>query len=331
MSDSPSFSRWYYLAVFVVVAGGVAAIAWATVSQMATPRLHQAVRKGDSDAVGYWAAMGGDVHFTGHGAQQRQPLHEAALAGWIDVVRTLLEHGAAVDARDAYRQTPLMFAAWAGHREIVALLLEHGADLNAQAFDGMTPLYGAVSRGRNRCAQLLLDHGADPNRATNSYSLISVAVRRGDAELVEAIVGAGGRADAWALGSALRRGDRRKLRALLNAVDRGASESLPLNQWMGDIVRARRVDIAASFLCHGASPDVHNGRGNTLLHLAAAEGDIEMIRRLLCHGAKIDETNRWGETAEDVAVSAGHLHCAAVLHLHGHEPAGRETYGLSSH
>jgi ankyrin repeat protein len=61
------------------------------------------------------------------------PLMLAARAGVPAVASALLEHGAAVDTRDAsFGQTPLMVAVRAGHPEVAKLLLDSGADVNAQ-------------------------------------------------------------------------------------------------------------------------------------------------------------------------------------------------------
>ena len=45
----------------------------------------------------------------------------------VDVVTTLLEHGATVDARDVHRQTPLLLAAQNNCFDVARLLLKHGA------------------------------------------------------------------------------------------------------------------------------------------------------------------------------------------------------------
>ncbi len=51
------------------------------------------------------------------------PLHQAALAGWLDVVRVLVEGGAKTDLRDIHHNaTPEGWARHAGHADIAALL-----------------------------------------------------------------------------------------------------------------------------------------------------------------------------------------------------------------
>jgi len=67
----------------------------------------------------------------------------AAVNGWPDVVRWLLDHGTPLDALrpwGPFRITALHGAAWAGWPDVVRLLLERGADTTVvDATYGTTP------------------------------------------------------------------------------------------------------------------------------------------------------------------------------------------------
>ncbi|XP_078160637.1 serine/threonine-protein kinase VIK-like [Carex rostrata] len=56
----------------------------------------------------------------------RTPLHVAALHGWIDVARCLLDHSADVDALDRWKNTPLADAEGAKKKEMIELLKTYG-------------------------------------------------------------------------------------------------------------------------------------------------------------------------------------------------------------
>ncbi|EXJ63795.1 hypothetical protein A1O7_00130 [Cladophialophora yegresii CBS 114405] len=56
------------------------------------------------------------------------PLQIAALQGYVDIVRFLLENGCEVDTRNIDRDTALIDAVENGHVEVVKLLLVHGAN-----------------------------------------------------------------------------------------------------------------------------------------------------------------------------------------------------------
>ena len=102
----------------------------------------------------------------------RTPLHVAAAGrAGAEVMRALLDAGAAVEAEDDEGRRPLHLAAQRGHMDGVAVLLGRGADVRARDADGATPLHLACGRPfvfSRRAAEmigLLLQAGADVNAA----------------------------------------------------------------------------------------------------------------------------------------------------------------------
>lgn len=90
--------------------------------------------------------------------------------GDLEKVRSLLELGADINAKDEHGQTALMNAAHAGRIELVRLLVEHGADLNATAKYKLTALMLAILGHHAEVAQLLIESGADLNvRSSKSF------------------------------------------------------------------------------------------------------------------------------------------------------------------
>ena len=92
------------------------------------------------------------------------PIHEAAVAGDVELVELLIANGADVDDRDVHGYTPLLLAIQAGQSDIARALIKSGADVNARAVtDGgedVTPLYLSILLGRGFTETLLRDHGA---------------------------------------------------------------------------------------------------------------------------------------------------------------------------
>ena len=79
----------------------------------------------------------------------------------------LIRRGANIDHRDHMHGTPLHHAAFAGHLDIVRYLLDAGADINAVGDWVGTPLGLAAAKGHMAVVELLLAHRADPNRCSN--------------------------------------------------------------------------------------------------------------------------------------------------------------------
>ena len=90
-------------------------------------------------------------------------LHEAAKRNDIALVKSLLDSGADVNARNGNEETPLHIAASFGHREFVEILLASGADVGAEDEDGDTALEAvrAAARTAGRAEVVGLLEGAE--------------------------------------------------------------------------------------------------------------------------------------------------------------------------
>jgi len=98
-------------------------------------------------------ALDADVNKTGWA-----PLHYAASAGHVEVVKLLLKHSAYIDAESPNKTTPLMMAAMYGNPQSVELLLEEGADASLKNDKGMTALDFADVANKQAAAKLLVRH-----------------------------------------------------------------------------------------------------------------------------------------------------------------------------
>ena len=147
--------------------------------------LHLAAREGRPEIVGWLLARDGDaraidahgfepIHYVGYAQHPAERFVPAFEQSYLDVVDTLMHHGAAVDA-PIHKGTPqaptltenehedgtaLDFAATYCADRLVNRLLSLGADPNAHALGGAPPLIGASINGCPETARMLLARGA---------------------------------------------------------------------------------------------------------------------------------------------------------------------------
>jgi superfamily I DNA/RNA helicase/very-short-patch-repair endonuclease len=112
---------------------------------------------------------------------------EATKQGDLARVRSLLEKGMEINAKDEHGQTALMNAAHAGQVELVRLLIGQGADLNVTSKYNLSALMLALIARRTEAARLLIEAGADVNiRSTRNFSgitALSLAEQDGQDEI----------------------------------------------------------------------------------------------------------------------------------------------------
>jgi len=121
------------------------------------------------------------------------PLILAAGGGHAELVRFLLDEGAAVDAANASGDTALISASdCPGNTAILKLLLERGARIDSRNDLGRTALLEAASIGDLPNVVLLLQHHPDPNVVTkDDETALTFAVVYGYFDIAKALVNAG--------------------------------------------------------------------------------------------------------------------------------------------
>jgi ankyrin repeat protein len=101
-----------------------------------TPVLLAAAGTEEDDPAGVQLLLKHKARADARDRQRRSALHEAALAGHVDIIDVLLAAGANLEARDALSRTPWLEAARAGRAAVVEHLLPHKPDFTAVDGDG---------------------------------------------------------------------------------------------------------------------------------------------------------------------------------------------------
>lgn len=199
-----------------------------------------------------------------------QTLHQAAAAGDLARVQSLLDQGADVSQKDNRGWTPLHHAVRSGRKEVVQGLLGKGASAEAADFYGRNPLHLASGSGKETIATLLLAKGANISVKDNSGSTALHAAAGSDnvgRDFLEFLLAKG---------------------ADVKATNMAGQTPLHRLAWRGKPKQDHKP-AAAALLAHGAEVNAMDKWGFTPLHITAENGQLKIVEFLLAKGAVVDK------------------------------------------
>ncbi len=165
-----------------------------------------------------------------------------------------------VDATDEEGLASLHYAAKEGNLRFMQLLVDHGADINIKSHaigeEGHTPLHYVAAIGDAKGAQCLIDLGANIKPVCTGHTPFSNAYRNGHIEVCELLK------------------------------KHGAYDLL-------EATFCANLEDIKDFLKNGDA-NYSDPLGRTALHLAAMDGNNEIIEILINHGANINAINSDG-------------------------------------
>jgi len=219
-------------------------------------------------------------------ADDADDLLDAAFRDDIGQVKTLLEKGTDVNAKDADGVTVLWMAAQNGHTEIVKVLLDKGADVNKRRTDGVTALWQAAWLGHTQIVKALLDKGADVNikRRTDGATALMMAAQEGHLEIVKLLLES--KADVNAANKT------NGVTPLFMGAVKGHTEIVKL-------LLAAEADVNAK-----ASKA---GKDYTPLSIAKEMGHTQIIKLLKEYGAKDEEQKSLSHSGQSQEIRASHI------------------------
>lgn len=263
----------------------------------------------------------------------------AAAAGHVDVLKVLLDRGAAINAADEAGRTALHYAAQEQKLETVRTLLDRGALANANA-EGTspdrvvwtaigTPLTVAARWGNVDICRLLMERGADVNFSppSSGQTPLIAAARHGRTEAVKLLLDAGANLNAtWSP----KIGNEGGSTALHNAAWFNCGDTVKLLLKAGADINHRKLpgtNLLTPFMllvrenhfelahqvCTGttdqpalATPDLSltDSDGDTALHIAVrsySKASPEFISWLVARGASSDAKNKTALTPAELA------------------------------
>lgn len=199
-----------------------------------------------------------------------KPIHIAAIRGHLNIVKELAHRGANLRADDGRDWAPMPLAAWAGQLAVVQYFVdEQHVDIDFQDNEGWTALHKATRNGHVAIVKFLLSRGADYQKQTTM---------RGS-ETIEKIISIYNRHEIARLLEQVKQRDN-SLRQIVDA---------------GDVTSFRLLSRVVQ-----TSTDK-----GTLLHEAAAKGEVAMVVELLPFFKNCNPKNKQNETPLHLSVLHG--------------------------
>ena len=244
-------------------------------------------------------------------SQESMDLVLAAETGNRERVQRLIDEGVSVEQTDqrasSRLQTPLMRASASAHTEVVMTLLEAGANVNARSTDG-TPL----KPGEKMLLYHTSAEDTEAEGIALGWTALHLAARADAVEVLDLLLSAGADIEAETLFKArpihtavdakALAALRRLLAAGADVNARGFGKATALHDaalWgkeklIETLVEAEQIKL-----------DLKDGDGHTALMLAIDHGQRGCVRLLLDAGASVEVKDRDGKTAADHAQDAG--------------------------
>lgn len=200
------------------------------------------------------------------------PLHVAVMSNNIEISKLLVEAGADLNSANEGEDTPVEMAIKSRNINILKLFVSKIADVNAKDETGCALIHHAVDWGNSNVVKLLLDACANFDLKNDSKNTpLHEAIHSGNICIVKVLVDAG--ADLYVEGE----------------------YGIPPLHCAAQV--SETENILKFLLKAGVDVKVDSSDGDTILHEAISNGNLDVLNLLIQAGADVNKRNSSGATA----------------------------------
>ncbi|GBN06654.1 Ankyrin-1 [Araneus ventricosus] len=261
-------------------------------------------------------------------------LHHAAVSGSIQIVKSLVDKGAAINGRDSTDAKPIHIAAKEGYQDIVEYFLIEGLDIDDRGENGWSLMHYAAAGNQSEICKFLIKNGLSANIVdSHGCTPLHVAAQMGKTNVLHTLLHYGAYYDfcnksdetpcdvsmisnihirasfsfILSLFSAVKKNELPKVEALLN-------EGLRISKFgyanIKSVVNTSLLHYASwngyekivdLLLKCNADPNIRSANGCTPLHYAAKFSHPRIVKALLRSGSMFDAECKYKKTPKDYA------------------------------
>lgn len=279
--------------------------------------LHKFLQDGSFDYAKKIIELGADVNAL-DAITSESPIMEAVKKGNFDVCKLLIEKGALVNLISGIGNTALHYAAGGKYTDLAKLLIKNGALVDKKNKQGFSPLHVAIQMGCEDVIKVLLEAKASPTESiAGGYTPLCLACQGTNTKIIDIFIkytdiNSKDQKGAPAICGAVMRGHCEIVNYL---IDLGADlhPDIPEGYTLSHIaVMSGKLDMV-NFIGEKIGVNMKMGDGTTPLHMAASQGNVEIVESLLKLGADLTVCNRDGKVALRLALDNKHHDVVKVL------------------
>ena len=223
----------------------------------------------------------------------------AAGSGDLDTMASLVKAGLPIDAKAPHLSSALFKAAARGQATAIRWLVDHGAPVDGRDLVNRTALIVAAENGSVAAVDVLLDLGAAVDPTFVRHNPIVLAAMHGHTPVCKRLIEGGASIEAGAkafTSPLIIAAAKRRLETVRFLLKRGADPNGHTGNGWTALFQCRDVQVIDALVRAGADVNYAMPYGTTPIMMAAARGDVDVVRYFIECRANVNARDQHGCT-----------------------------------